>query len=142
MTSEDVKDIRAYLSTIDPVRNPVTVNRLPFPLNQRMAMVVWDELYFTLGTFKDEPSKSKGSESRSLSGSRPGSLWRLPHAEERSGGDETSKPLQGYTLQGWVAPDITSGQGPLAQWSPDDVAQYSKPVTIDLPPRQDLWARW
>ena len=59
MTSEDVKDIRAYLSTIDPVRNPVTANRLPFPLDQRMAMAVWDELYFTPGTFKDEPSKSK-----------------------------------------------------------------------------------
>jgi mono/diheme cytochrome c family protein len=34
--------------------------------------------------------------------------------------------LQGYTLQGWVAPDITSGEGPLATWSTEDLAQYLK----------------
>src|SRR3954451_4789851 len=34
MTPEDVKDIRAYLSTVEPVHNPVAVNQLPFPLNQ------------------------------------------------------------------------------------------------------------
>ena len=42
------------------------------------------------------------------------------------GGDKTSAALQAYTLQGWVAPDITSGQGPLATWSADDIAQYLK----------------
>jgi hypothetical protein len=36
MSREDVKDIRAYLNTIEPVRNAVRVNRLPFPLNWRV----------------------------------------------------------------------------------------------------------
>jgi mono/diheme cytochrome c family protein len=42
------------------------------------------------------------------------------------GGDKDSEPLQGYTLQGWTAPDITSGQGPLRDWSRDDIAVYLK----------------
>ncbi|MBR0799855.1 hypothetical protein JQ615_31260 [Bradyrhizobium jicamae] len=29
MTREDVKDIRAHLSTIEPVHNPVAINQLP-----------------------------------------------------------------------------------------------------------------
>ncbi|WP_210352238.1 c-type cytochrome [Bradyrhizobium rifense] len=126
MTSEDVKDIRAYLSTIDPVRNPVTVNHLPFPLNQRMAMAVWDELYFTPGIFKDEPSKSKQWNRGAYLVQGPGHCGACHTPKTFLGGDESSKPLQGYTLQGWVAPDITSGQGPLAQWSRDAVAQYLK----------------
>lgn len=126
MTSEDVKDIRAYLSTIDPVRNPVTVNHLPFPLNQRMAMAVWDELYFTPRTFKDEPSKSKQWNRGAYLVQGPGHCGACHTPKSILGGDESSKPLQGYTLQGWVAPDITSGQGPLAQWSPVDIAQYLK----------------
>lgn len=126
MTPEDVKDVRAYLSTIEPVRNPVSVNHLPFPLNRRMAMTVWDKLYFAPGTFKEEPSKSKQWNRGAYLVQGPGHCGACHTPKTFLGGDETSKPLQGYTPQGWVAPDITSGQGPLAQWSADDVAQYLK----------------
>jgi len=34
--------------------------------------------------------------------------------------------MQGYTLQGWTAPAITSGQGPLRDWSLEDIATYLK----------------
>lgn len=126
MTPEDVKDVRAYLSTIEPVRNPVSVNHLPFPLNRRMAMTVWDKLYFAPGMFKEEPSKSKQWNRGAYLVQGPGHCGACHTPKTFLGGDETSEPLQGYTLQGWVAPDITSGQGPLAQWSAEDLAQYLK----------------
>src|SRR6201999_645335 len=59
MSRQDVKDIRAYLNTIEPVRNSVQVNRLPFPLNQRISMMAWDALYFKPGEFHPDSSKSK-----------------------------------------------------------------------------------
>src|SRR4051794_21066373 len=59
MTQQDVKDIRAYHATVEPVHNAVAVNQLPFPFNQRTAMVVWDKLYFTPGVLMEEPSKSR-----------------------------------------------------------------------------------
>jgi mono/diheme cytochrome c family protein len=126
MTQRDIKDIRAYLSTIEPVHNTVTVNQLPFPLNLRMAMTVWDKLYFTSGAFKDELSKSKEWNRGAYLVQGPGHCGACHTPKTFLGGDEASKPLQGYTLQGWVAPDITSGQGPLAQWNADDLAQYLK----------------
>src|SRR5438270_1842053 len=51
MSRQDVDAIRAYLGTLPPVRNAVQVNRLPFPLNIRTSMVVWDSLYFKPGEF-------------------------------------------------------------------------------------------
>jgi hypothetical protein len=39
MTREDVIAIRAHLDTVEPVRNLVQANQLPFPFNQREAMV-------------------------------------------------------------------------------------------------------
>src|ERR1700744_6239133 len=58
MSREAVKDIRAYLNTIQPVQNAVRVNRLPFPLNIRASMLVWDQLYFAPGEFRPDASKS------------------------------------------------------------------------------------
>jgi mono/diheme cytochrome c family protein len=59
MSREDVKDIRAYLNTVEPVRNAVTVNRLPFPLNLRASMTVWDALYFTPGEFHADSCRDR-----------------------------------------------------------------------------------
>lgn len=126
MAQEDVKDIRAYLSTVEPVHNPVAVNQLPFPLNQRMAMTVWDTLYFTPGEFREQPDKSKQWNRGAYLVEGPGHCGACHTPKTALGGDEPDKRLQGYTLQGWVAPDITSGQGPLADWSADDLAQYLK----------------
>lgn len=126
MTQEDVKDIRAYLSTVEPVHNPVAVNQLPFPLNQRMAMMVWDTLYFTPGEFREQPDKSKQWNRGAYLVEGPGHCGACHTPKTALGGDEPDKRLQGYTLQGWVAPDITSGQGPLADWSANDLAQYLK----------------
>jgi mono/diheme cytochrome c family protein len=47
MTREDVIAIRAHLDTLEPVHNLVQANQLPFPFNQREAMVGWNALYFT-----------------------------------------------------------------------------------------------
>lgn len=126
MTQEDVKDIRAYLSTVEPVHNPVAVNQLPFPLNQRMAMTVWDTLYFTPGEFREQPDKSKQWNRGAYLVEGPGHCSACHTPKTALGGDEPDKQLQGYTLQGWAAPDITSGQGPLADWSANDLAQYLK----------------
>ncbi|RZN32798.1 c-type cytochrome [Bradyrhizobium sp. Leo121] len=126
MSREDVKDIRAYLSTVAPVHNAVVSNKLPFPLNIRTAMMAWDKLYFTPGEFREDASKSKEWNRGAYLVQGPGHCGACHTPKTWLGGDKTSALLQGYTLQGWVAPDITSGEGPLATWSVEDLAQYLK----------------
>jgi mono/diheme cytochrome c family protein len=126
MSREDVKDIRAYLNTVEPVRNAVTVNRLPFPLNLRASMTVWDALYFTPGEFHPDATKSNEWNRGAWLVQGPEHCGACHTPKTILGGDKSSEPLQGYALQGWTAPDITSGQGPLRDWSIEDVATYLK----------------
>jgi mono/diheme cytochrome c family protein len=126
MSREDVAAIRAYLNTVKAVPNEVRVNRLPFPLNIRMAMTVWDRLYFTPGEFLEDPSKSREWNRGAYLVQGPGHCGACHTPKTFLGGDEQSDALRGYALQGWVAPDITSGPGALGNWSVDDIAEYLK----------------
>jgi mono/diheme cytochrome c family protein len=126
MSREDVKQIRAYLNTMQPVHNAVTVNRLPFPLNLRASMIAWDRLYFTPGEFRPDTSKSKEWNRGAYLVQGPEHCGACHTPKTFLGGDKSSEALQGYALQGWTAPDITSGQGPLRDWSLEDIAVYLK----------------
>ena len=85
MTREDVIAIRAYLDTVQPIRNLVQANQLPFPFNQRETMIGWNELYFTPGGFKPDPGKSDGMEPRRLPGRGCRTLRAVSYTEERDG---------------------------------------------------------
>ncbi|MDB5605266.1 MAG: alcohol dehydrogenase [Bradyrhizobium sp.] len=126
MSRDDVMAIRAYLKTVTPVRNAVNVNRLPFPLNLRIAMTVWDALYFKSGEFKSDPSKSNEWNRGAYLVQGPGHCGACHTPKTLLGGDRSSDALRGFALQGWFAPDITSGAGALGEWSADDIAQYLK----------------
>src|ERR1700760_3259143 len=126
MSRTDVKDIRAYLSTIKPVSNGVRVNRLPFPLNIRASMIVWDKLYFTPGEFRPDASKSQEWNRGAWLVQGPEHCGACHTPKTFLGGDKPSEALQGFTLQGWTAPDITGGQGSLRNWTADDIATYLK----------------
>jgi mono/diheme cytochrome c family protein len=126
MSRDDVAAIRAYLNTIESVHNEVRVNRLPFPLNIRLAMIVWDRLYFKPGEFHEDSSKSTEWNRGAYLVQGPGHCGACHTPKTFLGGDKQSDALRGYTLQGWVAPDITSGLGALGNWSVDDIAGYLK----------------
>jgi cbb3-type cytochrome c oxidase subunit III len=126
MSPDDVADIRAYLATTEPVHNAVRVNRLPFPLNVRSAMTVWDALYFKAGEYRWDTSKSAEWNRGAYLVQGPGHCGACHTPKTLLGGDKAFDALRGYTLQGWTAPDITSGQGALGDWSADDVAAYLK----------------
>jgi mono/diheme cytochrome c family protein len=126
MSREDAKDIRAYLNTIEPVRNAVRVNRLPFPFNVRTSMIAWDALYFTPGEFHPDTSKSADWNRGAYLVLGPGHCGACHTPKTYLGGDKSSEFLQGYALQGWTAPGIAGGRGPLHNWSLDDIATYLK----------------
>jgi mono/diheme cytochrome c family protein len=126
MAREDVNDVRAYLNTIEPVRNAVQVNRLPFPLNLRASMIVWDALYFEPGEFQEDPSKSKEWNRGAYLAQGPAHCGASHTPKTFLGGDKPSDALRGGALQGWTAPDITSGHGALRDWSADDITGYLK----------------
>ena len=68
LTRDDALAIRAYLDTVPAVRNAVKADLLPFPLDIRASMIVWNKLFFTSGPFAPDANKSARMESRGVSG--------------------------------------------------------------------------
>ena len=127
MSRDDVLAIRAYLSTIKPIRNAVVSNQLPFPFNIRAVMRVWDALFFREGEFQADSQKSEDWNRGAYLVEGPGHCGACHTAKNSLGADKESENLRGAALQGWFAPDITndSTRG-LGRWSNEDIVGYLK----------------
>jgi mono/diheme cytochrome c family protein len=124
---DDVLAIRAYLSTVPAVTNSVTADQLPFPLSVRADMAAWNKLYFTPGEFHPNPDHSDewNRGAYLVEGLMHCGAFHTP--KSLAGGDKTSEALQGYTLQGWFAPDLTGDpRRGVGSWSLDDITTYLK----------------
>ena len=127
VTRDDIDAIYAYLRTVKPVRNDVTVNHLYFPFDQRWSMAAWRELYFSEGAYRPDPT-------RTAAWNRGGYLVEgLGHCSDCHsprnllGGIEKSKDFNGAVIDGWFALDLTSDIATgLGAWSADEIATYLK----------------
>jgi mono/diheme cytochrome c family protein len=124
MSRDDVLAIRAYLSTVPAVHNPVQTNQLSFPFSIRMGMAVWNWLYFQPGEFQPEPGKPAEWNRGAYLVRGPGHCGACHTPKTFLGGDKTKHRLQGYAIQGWFAPDIRGNGGGLENWSVTDIAEY------------------
>lgn len=130
MTFDDALAVRAYLSTVEAVRNRVVSNQLPFPLNIRASMLVWNLLNFTPGRFQPDPQKSDiwNRGAYIVEGAAHCGTCHTP--KNLLGGDKTSASMTGGTVEDWFAPNITGDpRKGIGNWSMDDVAQYLKTGT-------------
>jgi mono/diheme cytochrome c family protein len=127
MTRDEVVAVRAYLNTVDPVHNAVVVNTLPFPFNVRAAMRVWNALYFTEGVYKPDAAKSPEWNRGAYLVEGPAHCGACHTPKTLLGGDRTDQAMQGSTLQGWFAPDITGNRDRgIGSWSLAEMASYLK----------------
>jgi mono/diheme cytochrome c family protein len=112
---------------LEPVHNDVEVNKLPFPFNIRAAMRIWDALYFEPGEFKPDAAKPAEWNRGAYLVQGPGHCAACHTPKGWLGADEQKRSLQGYSLQGWFAPDITDDEARgLGNWSPFDIVDYLK----------------
>jgi mono/diheme cytochrome c family protein len=124
---EDVDAIRAYLQTVEPVRNAPPRNKLPFPLDQRSVMRAWNWMFFADSTFQPDPGKSAAWNRGAYLVEGLGHCGACHTPKNYLGGDKKSEPLQGANLQNWFAPnlgpDLRTGLG---SWSEQDIFEYLK----------------
>ena len=127
LSESDALAIRAYLNTVPPVRNRVVADQLPFPLNIRQAMLLWNAVYFHPGEFKPDPSQSAEWNRGAYLVEGPGHCGACHTPKNVLGGDDNGRALRGYQLQGWFAPNITGDPvDGVGRWSADDIASYLK----------------
>jgi mono/diheme cytochrome c family protein len=127
VTRDDALAIRAYLNTVPAVQHAVVANQLPFPLDIRAGMNVWNQLYFAPGTFRPDPNKSAEWNRGAYLAEGLGHCGLCHTPKTLLGGDKTGERLRGYALQGWFAADITNDpRRGIGDWSVDDIASYLK----------------
>jgi mono/diheme cytochrome c family protein len=127
VTRDDALAIRAYLNTVPGVRNEVTVDRLPFPLNVRASMTIWNKLFFMPGAFEPVADKSPEWNRGAYLTEGLGHCGLCHTPKNVLGGDKTGESMQGYALQGWFAPNITDNpRRGIGSWSVDEISTYLK----------------
>jgi mono/diheme cytochrome c family protein len=127
VTRADALAIRAYLAALDPVRNEVISNQLPFPFSIRASMAAWNALFFHRGRFEPAAGKSEQWNRGAYLVEGLGHCGACHTTKNILGADKTSRALKGGELQGWYAPNLTDDPRiGLGSWSVDEVVAYLK----------------
>ena len=125
MSRADVDSIWAYLQTLPPTYQVKPRNRLPFPLNIRFVLKLWNALFFKSGEFRPNPAMTAEWNRGSYLVWGPGHCGACHTRKNFLGADRNSHALQGGTLDNWVALDLTGDpRRGLAEWSQGDVVEY------------------
>ena len=132
MSDRDLSDMWAYLTTLQPVKNKVVANQLPFPLNIRLSMWGWNLLNFDPQPFvADEKQTAEWNRGAYLV-QGPGHCATCHSPKSFLGADKDSQFLQGASLQGWYAPNITADPHiGIGSWSEDEIVTYLKTGSTD-----------
>jgi len=124
---EDNAAILAYLRTLDPVKNPVEANQLPFPYNIRALMWGWNLLNFDRGAFQPDPKKTAEWNRGAYIVEGLGHCGSCHTPKSITGGDRNAHFLEGAALDDWTAPDITADpHRGIGAWSVNDIVRYMK----------------
>ncbi|MDR6870760.1 mono/diheme cytochrome c family protein [Bosea sp. BE125] len=127
VTAADNAAIWAYLQTLEPARNKVEPNQLPFPFNIRASLIGWNLLNFSQGEFKPDPKQSPDWNRGAYIVEGLGHCGTCHTPKNLIGGDKNGQFLEGATLQGWFAPNITADPHKgIGAWSESEIVQYLK----------------
>lgn len=125
ITREDADAIYAYLMSRPAVDVAIPANDMPFPFNQRMALIGWNLLFRNSDPM---PVSSQGSSAEWQRGRYLSDV--LGHCGEchtprgMLGQMELSKPMQGGDLGRFIAPDITPQALAQRGWTPEDLSRF------------------
>ncbi|WP_447875773.1 c-type cytochrome [Serratia fonticola] len=125
ISREDADAIYAYLMSRPAVDVAIPANEMPFPFNQRMALIGWNLLFRNSDPL---PASSQGNSAEWQRGRYLSDV--LGHCGEchtprgMLGQMELSKPMQGGDLGRFIAPDITPQALAQRGWTPEDLSRF------------------
>ena len=125
MSRPDVDAIWAYLRTLPPTYQVKPANKLPFPLNVRPLMAIWNALFFRPREFRPNPAMSAEWNRGAYLVWGPGHCGGCHTPKNLLLADRNGHALQGAKLNDWVALDLTEDpRKGLASWSSGDVVEF------------------
>jgi mono/diheme cytochrome c family protein len=125
LSRRDSDDLRAYLMSLPPVDQAKPPNRLPFPLNIRAVMYLWNALFFRQGAFAPDPGKSDEWNRGAYLVTGAGHCGGCHTPKNFLAADKPHHPLQGATLDNWAAANLVGDlRDGLGAWSRADIVEF------------------
>ena len=125
ITRADSDDLFAYLRTVPAVADTPPPNKLPFPLNIRFLMRIWNALFFKPGAFAAEPARSAEWNRGAYLVQGPGHCGACHTPKNFLAADKAGRALQGGKLDNWTAVNLTGDvRDGLGGWSKADIVEY------------------
>lgn len=126
MGDADIAALWNYILTVKPVRQAVKVNQLRFPFNLRFMMRGWNMLFFQPAVYTPTAGKNAAWNRGAYIVTGPAHCGTC-HTPKSFLGADSGVALSGASLQGWLAPDLTSERTTgLGSWSSGELVEYLK----------------
>jgi mono/diheme cytochrome c family protein len=117
--------IFAFLKSTPPVAYTPPADALPFPMNFRIVVKVWNLLFLDTAAFRADSSQSAEWNRGAYLVNGLGHCGDCHTPKNFLGGDKSHQAFHGARLGDWVAPDLTSNERTgLGSWSVNEVAEY------------------
>jgi mono/diheme cytochrome c family protein len=125
VSREDDDAIIAFLRTTPAVDYTPPKTQLPFPLDFRSVIGVWNLLFLGPGEFQADPKQSAEWNRGAYLVNGLGHCGGCHTPMNLAGAEKSSEKFHGGRLDNWVAPDLTGNDRTgLGLWNTKDIAQY------------------
>jgi mono/diheme cytochrome c family protein len=144
VSDADVAALYAFLKTIPPSKSVAPANELRFPYNQRWALGLWKDLYFTAGRYTPDAAKSAEWNRGAYLVQGLGHCGECHTPRGALGALNTKSALQGAVYRDtlldrvvdWSSVNLTAAATGLKSWSAQDMADY---LRLGLSPRAGVF---
>lgn len=125
-TEDDAHALYVYfMQAVKPVDQLAPQTRLPFPMNIRLSMMVWNFLFLNTAAYVPDAHQSAewNRGAYLVQGAAHCSTCHTPRGFLMQ--EETSRALSGAQVGPWYAPNITSDPiSGIGSWTKEDLAAY------------------
>jgi mono/diheme cytochrome c family protein len=127
MSRDEILAIKAYLGSLEPVRQPTRENTIGFPFNQRWGMFFWNLLFHDDEPFEADRQRSTEWNRGKYLVEGPGHCGECHSPRNLFQAVSSDRSLAGNVIQGWNAYNISSDPvHGVGAWPTEVLADYLK----------------
>lgn len=138
LSDDDMRALYAYfLHDVRPVKQENRPSEIPWPLNMRWPLALWNGLFLESGTYQEKAPISANADARLwnrgayiVQGAGHCGSCHTPRSvtmNEKALSESSPLYLSGALLDGWYAPSLRGDHNTgLGRWAEDEIVQFLK----------------